>query len=298
MPIVSSIDERRETVVLLHSSAASARQWGPLVAALSGRYRVHAVDLHGHGAGPAWHGKTPFTLADDAALVAPLLADAGSAHLIGHSYGGAVALKLATLQPRRVKSVVAYEPVLLRTLVEEDAWGLPARDVRAITDLIRECLRIGKPLEAARRFVDFWSGRGGFDHMAPARQGAIGERMAMVLLHFEALFADAPSTDELQRLAMPRLFLTGAKTVATTRRVGELLRQNVLSAAHERLPGLGHLGPITHADAFNARVGAFLAEPATPLDCAISRAMATAWSRIAAAAPSTPPGDRVAEIVE
>jgi pimeloyl-ACP methyl ester carboxylesterase len=297
MHVVSSTDERRETVVLLHSSAASARQWDALVAALSGRYRVRAIDLHGHGAAPAWRGLKPFTLADDAALVAPLLVEAGSAHLVGHSYGGAVALKLATIQPRRVKSVVAYEPVLFRTLLEEDAWGLPARDVRAIADLVRDCLRIGKPIEAARRFVDFWSGRAGFDRMAPARQAAIAERMATVQLHFEALFADAPSTGELQRLAMPRLFLTGTRTVATTRRLGELLRQHVPSAAHERLPGSGHLGPITHAAAFNARVAAFLAEPATPLDCAISRATATAWMHITAGVPSARRGS-VAEIVE
>jgi pimeloyl-ACP methyl ester carboxylesterase len=297
MQVVSSTDERRETVVLLHSSAASARQWDALVAALSGRYRVRAVDLHGHGAAPAWHGQTPFTLAADAALVAPLLADAGSAHLVGHSYGGAVALKLATLQPARVKSIVAYEPVLLRMLFEEDAWGLPARDVHAIADVIRDCLRLGKPIEAARWFVDFWSGRGGFDRMAPARQGAIAGRMATVLLHFEALFAGAPSTGELQRLAMPRLFVTGTRTVATTRRLGELLRQHVPSAAHESLPGSGHLGPITHAAAFNARVAAFLAEPATPLDCAISHAMARAWMQIAAGAPSARRGS-VAELVE
>ena len=292
MHVASSTDERRETVVLLHSSAASARQWDALAAALAGRYRVHALDLHGHGAGPAWHGESPFTLADDAALVAPLLADAGSAHLVGHSYGGAIALKVATLQPGRVKSVVAYEPVLFRTLVEEDAWGLPARDVRALADVIRDCLRAGKPVEAARQFVEFWSGRGGFDRMAAARQGAIAERMPTVLLHFEALFADAPSTGELQRLAMPRLFLTGSRTVATTRRLGELLRQNVPSAAHEKLPGLGHLGPITEAAAFNRRVAAFLAEPVMPLDCAMSRAMAGAWSRIAgaASAPRNPAG--------
>jgi pimeloyl-ACP methyl ester carboxylesterase len=297
MPIVSSTDARREAVVLLHSSAASARQWDALVAALSPRYRVHAVDLHGHGAGPAWHGKAPFTLADDAALVAPLLAAAGSAHVVGHSYGGAVALKLATLAPQRVKSVAVYEPVLLQTLFSEDAWGLPGRDVRAIADVVRECLRIGKPLEAARRFVDFWSGRGAFDRIAPAGQAALGERMPMVLLHFEALVADPPSIDELRRLAMPLLFLTGGKTIATTRRLGELLRQQLLSAAHERLPGLGHLGPITHPGAFNARVAAFLAEPATPLSCAMARAMAAAWSHLSAGALSAPRGLE-AEILE
>jgi pimeloyl-ACP methyl ester carboxylesterase len=121
--------------------------------------------------------------------------------------------------------------------------------------------------------------------------------MPMVLLHFEALVADPPSIDELRRLAMPLLFLTGGKTIATTRRLGELLRQQLLCAAHERLPGLGHLGPMTHPGAFNARVGAFLAEPATPLSCAMSRAMAAAWSHLSAGALSVPRGFE-AEILE
>jgi hypothetical protein len=61
--------------------------------------------------------------------------------------------------------------------------------------------------------------------------------------------------------------------------------------------GAAHLGPITHAAAFNARVAAFLAEPATPLDCATSHAMAKAWMHTTAGALSARRG-AVAEFVE
>ena len=107
---------RGDTVVLLHSSASSARQWQPAVAALQAHFSVHAIDFHGHGARPDWQGGAAMTLADEVALVEPLLEQAGGAHLIGHSYGGAVALKLATRLPALVRSVVAYEPVLFGLL--------------------------------------------------------------------------------------------------------------------------------------------------------------------------------------
>jgi pimeloyl-ACP methyl ester carboxylesterase len=202
----------------------------------SDRYEVHAVDLHGHGRRSAW----PAGAADArrrGRLAAPLLAAAGSAHVIGHSYGGAVALKLASLQPDRVRSVVVYEPTLFRILVEEGAWGLPARDIRFTADAIRAFVRAGRPAEAARHFVDFWSRRGQYDRMSASRQRGIDERMATVLAHFDALFAEPLTSAALRRLTMPRLFLTGADTVATTRHLGELLRLGVPGAVHETLRG-------------------------------------------------------------
>jgi pimeloyl-ACP methyl ester carboxylesterase len=53
-PILPS--KPRPTIVLLHSSASSARQWERLADRLRDRFYVHAVDLHGHGARTAWRG--------------------------------------------------------------------------------------------------------------------------------------------------------------------------------------------------------------------------------------------------
>ena len=106
------------TVVLLHSSGCSGRQWDGLMTALQSRYRLHAVDLHGHGSTPAWAGGQRMRLEDDMALVQPLLTSATPVHLVGHSYGGALALRLAALMPERIASVAVYEPGLFRLLLD------------------------------------------------------------------------------------------------------------------------------------------------------------------------------------
>jgi pimeloyl-ACP methyl ester carboxylesterase len=108
---------RTASVVTLHASASSARQWQPLAAALAPRFRVHAIDLHGHGERSPWRGARALSLADEAALVAPVLSREGDVHLVGHSYGGAVALKVASMYPQHVRSVTVYEPVMFRWLV-------------------------------------------------------------------------------------------------------------------------------------------------------------------------------------
>src|SRR3954453_21987527 len=83
-------------VVCLHSNASSSAQWRPLMERLASGYRVIAPDLYGAGHRPEWPSDRPIALADEVELLAPVLAAAGTPFaLVGHSYGGAVALKAA-----------------------------------------------------------------------------------------------------------------------------------------------------------------------------------------------------------
>ena len=250
--------EQGRTIVLLHSSASSGRQWECLVETLKTGFRVHPVDLHGHGRQPAWRGDSPFTLTDEAALVEPLLAEAGSAHIVGHSYGAAVALKLATLYPKRVRSLVAYEPVMFRWLIDEAPRDRPVQEIVAVASSIRDRLANGDEHSAARRFIDFWSGTGVWESLPDGKRESIATRMRSVLRHFDALFREPLQRAHLASLGMPMLFLTGAQTVDVTRRIGRLLRDAHPHAHHEMLHGMGHMGPITHAAEVNRRIVEFL----------------------------------------
>lgn len=198
------------------------------------------------------------TLADDAALVLPLLQQAGGAHVVGHSCGGAVALALATTALQLVASLVAYEPMLFSWL-DGDGPGDSARhDFLACGREVGRLLALGDQPGAAQRFVDFWSGAGAWASLPPPRQRSIAGRMPAVHDNFIALVAEAPRRQEMARLAMPMLLLSGADTVATTRRISQLLRRTLPQVGHEALPSMGHMGPITHADAVNLRIAAFL----------------------------------------
>jgi pimeloyl-ACP methyl ester carboxylesterase len=249
---------RGPAVVLLHSSGSSGRQWDPLVERLRDRFRLHAVDLHGHGGTPAWLRSAPMKLADEAALLAPLLNASGGAHLVGHSYGGAVALKAAVQFPHLVRSVAVYEPVLFRMLFTFNRRDRAATELRIAADSMRHWLAHGMARQSAQRFVDFWSGSGAWDALPPVHQEMIASRMPSIMAHFDALYGDSPSRRELAELQIPALYLTGARTRLTTRRIGELLQASMPKAAHERLQGMGHMGPVTHADIVAERIARHL----------------------------------------
>jgi pimeloyl-ACP methyl ester carboxylesterase len=249
--------DHRPAVILLHSSAASARQWDALTALLRPAFDVQAIDLHGHGARPAWPGPAPMALADEAALAADVLRRCvGRVHLVGHSYGAAVAFKLATLQPQRVASVAVYEPVLSGWL--RDAGDRAVDDAYAIASTIDIELRAGREHEAARCFVDFWSGAGAWHRLPPAAQASVARRMTSVAAHFGVLFHEPMTPTMVAALALPMLYLSGGRTVRVTQRIAALAHCLLPAARHEEMPGLPHLGPITHADAVAQRIARFV----------------------------------------
>ena len=93
-------------VIALHCSLGSGRQWARLAEELGSDYQVIAPDLSGHGAnrGPV---NLPTTLAEEVALLSDDIGRTeGPFHLVGHSYGGAVAFKIATQSPFEAASAV------------------------------------------------------------------------------------------------------------------------------------------------------------------------------------------------
>lgn len=104
--------------VLLHSSAGTRGQWRSLTELLDGKRRVLAPDLRGYGESAARPGEPD--LADEAAIVGALAACAGGRiDLVGHSYGGAVALRFALEQPELVRSLTLIEPVAFHLLRQD-----------------------------------------------------------------------------------------------------------------------------------------------------------------------------------
>jgi N-formylmaleamate deformylase len=100
-----------DAVVLIHGITSSSLSWVRVAPELADRYRVVAMDLKGHGdsARPAGG----YRLADQAAEVDALCEALGLASpiVIGHSWGGAVALVLAT-STARVRRLVLEDPAI------------------------------------------------------------------------------------------------------------------------------------------------------------------------------------------
>ncbi len=99
-----------EPVVLLHGFTAAWRIWHPILADLVTRYEVIAPTLPGHHGGPSYPADQPITFERSTDAVEGLLDElsVGTAHFVGNSMGGGIALELA--KRGRARSVVALAP--------------------------------------------------------------------------------------------------------------------------------------------------------------------------------------------
>lgn len=246
-------------VICLHSNASSSGQWRALMDLLAPRFHVLAADSYGAGKSPAWGAERGPALRDEVELLEPVLQRAGERFsLVGHSYGGAVALLAALAHRERVRCLVLYEPTLF-ALVEQEG-GAP-NDVDGIRDTVSAslaALRAGDAPGAARRFIDFWMGETAFDRMPERNRAAIAEAIVNVQRWKEALFGEPTSGDAFRALGVPVLLLVGERSPLSSRAVARRLKALLPRVDYAEVEGLGHMAPVTHPDAVNARIAAFL----------------------------------------
>jgi 3-oxoadipate enol-lactonase len=134
-------------VVLLHAGVADRRMWAAIVPVLAERYRVLAPDLPGYGDAPLSPG--PFSNASE---VLAFLddQDIGHASLVGASFGGRVALEVATEAPDRVDRLVLLCPGLRGVAPTAASEAFEAEEERL--------LEAGDVAGAVRLNVDTWLG--------------------------------------------------------------------------------------------------------------------------------------------
>lgn len=240
-------------VLMLHSGGFSSRQWRKLVAELSPEYQVLAPDLLGYGEQPAWPAGEPFHFRQDLEFVESLVAPLGEpVHVVGHSYGGFLALKLALARPESVRSLALYEPVAFGILDEaEDAESLA--ELRKVRDRW-EPGADGVDEDWLASFVDWWNGAGAWAALAPKTREAFRAAGWKLFREVVTLAADRTDGASWSRITVPTLLLGGARSPHPERRVIEKLAAAIPGATLHILPDAGHMGPLTHADEVNAAI--------------------------------------------
>ena len=249
-----------DPVVLLHCSGSSRAQWRVLIDRLSRDFRVLAPDLYGYGATGAWPAQAPFTLEDEAQIVLALLERCGEpAHLVGHSYGGAVALHVARERGDLVRSLAVIEPVafhLLRDGDDEDDASLA--EVAGIVGAVQRSLDCGAYEHGFGRFFDYWSGAGAWAAIPQAKRPAIAAHLPKVALDFRATIRDRARSRDFRRLAMPALVIQGERSPRPTRRICARLAGTLPDVRVATVPSAGHMCPVTHREETNGLLAAFV----------------------------------------
>jgi pimeloyl-ACP methyl ester carboxylesterase len=218
---IAYLDEGKGPAVIAgHCSSASHKEWLPLIEALKSDWRVLAPDFIGYGQSEPWPATEPFSIEADVEVLRTIAKKAkGPLHLVGHSYGAALALEAARSLGKRVKSLTLVEPVSFHLLRLE---GRPEwAEFEGLSRAVLGAVAKADDREAAKAFVVYWLGRTRW-WLSPER--------------FKTAIAAT---------------IAGSKTRAPTRAIADLLAGALPNAKLAILPGAGHMSPFTHPAELN-----------------------------------------------
>ncbi len=261
--------ESRERVIALHCSGGGAGQWCHLADALGGGYVVLAPEQYGAEATGPWTGEHAFALADEAARIVALIDESDEkVHLVGHSYGGGVALNVALSRPDRIASMVLYEPTafhLLRQMGEAGAAALA--EIAGVAERMGRGVVAGDYRGAVAAFVDYWNGPGAWDSLRQHVQTALTRWAPKGPLDFHALIEETTPARSYRELTFPVLIMRGERAPAPTRLIAEGLAGLLPASRLVVIGGAGHMGPLTHTPVVFAMIARHIATATPELAC-------------------------------
>ena len=230
-----------EPLVLIHGSFVDHHNWGAVVPSLARSFRVLAYDRRGYS--QSERSRSPASARDHVADVAALIEalGLGPSHVVGHSLGGLIALRLADERPDLCRSLVINEPPLLSVLAGDQDYQADVEAMGAKVASVLQLLEAGNIEDGVRQFVEtVVFGPGAWD-MIPA------EVRQMVLFNAPS-FVDEMRDPEfltidrarLHSIARPVLLTCGQESPRVFRSIIEELSQALPEAQVITFPGVVH----------------------------------------------------------
>lgn len=239
-------------VLLIHGVGLNADAWEPQIVGLSGRRRVIAADLPGHGQSDLLPADIPggAQLADYVAAMAELIDALGISPLpvVGHSMGAMIALGLALDYPQKITALVTLNAVYCRDPVARAAVEVRARQLT------------GGAFEAEAPIMRWF----------PANPNGRLARSVAVWLHrvnpkgYAAAYRVFATSDHvhegrLGELVCRALFMTGVSDPNSTPVMSARMAREAPHGRTLAIPGARHMMHLTHPAEVTNAIAAFIA---------------------------------------
>ena len=208
---------------------------------------------------PPWPNHRPMYIDDELDLMEPVFRLTGERfHLIGHSWGGAIALKAALRHSRRLQSLILFEPALWSLLIADDPGSPASREITTNRDETQRLMDQGDFVKAGEYFINYWLGPNTWIKMSNAQQSSLVNGMHAASPEWYASFHETTQLSAFVAIDMPILLLSGKESTEPARAITKLLSSVLPHARLLDLEGIGHLGPVTHPEVVNSTIETFL----------------------------------------
>jgi pimeloyl-[acyl-carrier protein] methyl ester esterase len=249
-------------VVLLHGWAMHSGLWAPLVERLADRYRLHLVDLPGHGRSPPIASYTLDAMAEAVASACrPLINDDQQLDVLGWSLGGAIATRWALREPDAVAKLIlvctspcfvrrpdwphAMEEQTLRRFGDELSTAYTATLQRFVALQVQGSDHARSVLVQLREHL--------FDRGQPSRDALLGTLQTL---------AASDTRSDAAAIAHPSLVIAGERDALVPSAAVAWLAAALPKGRYQPLPHAAHAPFLSHPEVFVAALDDFLCQEA------------------------------------
>ena len=243
-----------QDALMLHCALASSDAWRGVAGRLGDRLTMTGFDFRSHGKSTDWDGLGDYhsVCSTDAKafLKRPM-------HLIGHSFGATVALRLAQEHPEMLRSLTLIEPVFFAVAKGTAAYETHMSGFQPFLDAMAH----GTQEDAARLFTAAWGTGADWEALPPAMRRYMQDRIGLIPATIPALYEDnaaMAAAGRLEAVACPVLLLEGANSPDIVSAINTGLAARLPDVQRRKVEGASHMLPITHSGDVARAIGGFL----------------------------------------
>jgi pimeloyl-ACP methyl ester carboxylesterase len=233
------------TIVLVPGSCSTGAAWRPVIAVWNGRFRCVTTSLLGYGGTVERRTASDPAISHEAEMLESVVRKAGSrVHLVGHSFGGLVALAVALRNRVPLASLVILEapaPEVLRDRGEHQHY----RAFRQMTEAYFAAFDGGNA-EAIAAMIDFYGGAGTYASWPPRVRAYAVETTPVNILDWATAYGFALSAASLAAVQIPALVIRGGASHPAVQRANGLLSECMGDAALATIDTAAHFMIATH----------------------------------------------------
>jgi pimeloyl-ACP methyl ester carboxylesterase len=248
------------TAILIHGSVSDYREWTTLIAPLSQHYHVIAYSRRYHSPNPSPPPDADAGLdrqVDDLLEIMKAMS-IDSAHIVAHSYGGAIALGFTLRHPEMVQSLVLSEPAVAGVLSNTSDNDSVLKESQAIRAKMKDVFATGNGEQIVKTYAAHVA-PGDFEKATQEERNMLLENVAAFQLDFTS--KRPPFTcQDAQKISAPVLVLAGDRSPMGLQRMAETTAQCIKGARFVKIPQATHWMQLDQPKVFNDQVLAFLAK--------------------------------------
>jgi len=243
-----------QEALLLHCSLASSDAWRGVAGHLAHDLTMTGFDFPGHGQSADWDGVGDYhVLCRDVAasfLTRPM-------HLIGHSFGATVALRLALERPEMVRSLTLIEPVFFAVAKGTTAYADHMQEFQPFVDAMER----GRHEVAAQVFTDVWGTGADWAGLSATMRAYVTERINLIPATVPTLYDDnagMASDGRLEGVTCPALLIEGTESPSIVAAINDALLARMPAVQRVKVEAASHMVPVTHNWQVAAAISGFL----------------------------------------